>query len=119
MAATASGRTQRHTTDRQWAGRKEIIMNNDLAALPVSQESVSAAEAAIATHSESLGGIEGDAQVQVYHLLVSLHEYCVARAVDIDATLREVKEGLATGELGLPASEFYVKEKAIAALSPR
>lgn len=58
--------------------------------------SVQAAEAALKAHETALG-IEGDASIQVWHLLVSLHAYCAEHGVDFDQELREVKKDIASG----------------------
>ena len=77
----------------------------------VNQQSVTAAERALAAHAEALGGIEGDASIQVWHLLASLQEYCVANAVDLDTELRQVRESLSNGDLALPASAAYINSQ--------
>lgn len=80
-------------------------------AVPFNELSVIAAEKALAAHAEALNGIEGNASVQVWHLLASLQEFCAVKGVDLDAELRELREGISRGELNLPASEESLKKK--------
>lgn len=81
----------------------------------LNQNSVAAAEKALDAHGRSLGGIEGDASTQVWHLLASLHEYCVAHEVDLDAELKDVREQLSSGALDLPSSAEYVRAQSFGA----
>ena len=76
----------------------------------VNERSLSAAQAALDAHRNALG-IEGDASIQLWHLLVSLHEYCAANKMDFDAELAEVREGLVSGELDVPAWEAFSAAK--------
>jgi hypothetical protein len=74
------------------------------------QPSVEAAQAALKAHGTALG-IEGDTSMQVYHLLLSLREFCAASGVDFDKELAEVNELLASGELTMPAYDALTKKK--------
>lgn len=65
---------------------------------------VSAAAAAIEAHANSLG-IEGDASIQLWHLIASLSEWAAVNGVSIESELKEFNETLDNGELDLPASE--------------
>lgn len=71
--------------------------------------SVEAAQAALKAHETALG-IEGDASIQVYHLLLSLREFCAANGVDFDKELAEVNQLLASGELAMPACDALAKK---------
>lgn len=73
------------------------VLDAALEGLNYNKPSLSAAEAAINAHQLSLG-IDGDDEIQVWHLLASLHEFCVARGVDFNKTLADVKEELALTE---------------------
>jgi len=48
------------------------------------------AEVAIEAHRLTLG-IEGDKEIQLWHLLVSLLDYCEANAINFDANLSGAK----------------------------
>jgi hypothetical protein len=48
-----------------------------------------AARTALAAHTASLG-IEGDLEVQIWHLLHSLLDLCDAEAIDLDNLLADV-----------------------------
>jgi hypothetical protein len=73
--------------------------------------SVEGAQAALKAHGAALG-IAGGTSLQVYHLLLSLREFCAASGVDFDKELAEVNELLASGELAMPASEALARKKA-------
>lgn len=74
------------------------------------QPSLEAAQAALKAHGTALG-IEGDASIQVWHLLVSLKEFCAASGVDFDKELAEVNESIASGEINVPACAELAKKK--------
>lgn len=74
-------------------------------------KTIQAAEAALRAHDDALGGIEGDTACRVWHLLASLQEYCAQQGVDLDNELQEVREGILSGELSLPASEAVLRSK--------
>lgn len=88
----------------------------DAAPAVANQPSVQAAEAALKAHENALG-IDGGVNIQVWHLLVSLHEYCAARGVDFDTELAEVKNGIASGELDVPACYALAKKKPVSGAS--
>jgi hypothetical protein len=57
-----------------------------------SQTNVDAAQAALDKHDDELGLEEGNGdEVQVYHLVASLLEFCDARGLDFDEILDEVR----------------------------
>jgi hypothetical protein len=62
---------------------------------------VAAASQAIKAHRHLLK-IEGDSTIQVWQLLASLSEYCVANGVDFDAQVNDVKKQVASGEIESP-----------------
>lgn len=66
--------------------------------------SVLAATAAVDAHSTTLG-IEGDTQIQVWHLLASLLEYCAVHRVDFEGTLADFCHQSMSGEIELHAWE--------------
>lgn len=55
--------------------------------------SVNAARAAVDAHGDALG-IEGDASIQMMHLLASLHEYCAVNVIDFDDVLAAARTEL-------------------------
>lgn len=73
----------------------------DHRALMSSKLSIDAASMAVDVHRQRLG-IDGDASVQVWQLLVSLQEYCAANDVDIDEVLADVRKQIASGEVQSP-----------------
>lgn len=73
--------------------------------------SIGAARVAVAAHTASLM-IEGDADIQVWHLLVSLHEYCAAEGINFDEAIAEVREFLSSEGAGhFPAWEAFTAAK--------
>ena len=74
------------------------------------EKSVNAATAALAAHASALG-IEGDASIQLWHLMASLSEWAAVNGVSVEAELNEFNETLDKGELDLPAAEMARKEK--------
>lgn len=74
------------------------------------EKSVTAAAAALAAHASALG-IEGDASIQMWHLMASLSEWAAVNGVSVEAELNEFNETLDKGELDLPAAEMARKEK--------
>ena len=62
---------------------------------------VNAAEAAIKAHKEALL-IEGNDEIQVYHLLASLREHCARKGLDLDAIHQEVRDAVVSGEIQSP-----------------
>lgn len=72
--------------------------------MEANQASVDAAAAALKTHEDALN-LEGDPSIQVWHLLVSLHEYCAAKGIDFNERLLDVREELASGVFSSPAWE--------------
>lgn len=62
---------------------------------------VNAADAAVIAHKEALL-IEGDAEIQVYHLLASLRELCARKGLDLDAIHQEVRDAVVSGEIESP-----------------
>lgn len=86
------------------------ITASGTSSVEANQPSVEAAQAALTAHGAALG-LEGDASVQVHHLLLSLREFCAASGVDFDKELAEVNELLASGELPMPAYDALAKKK--------
>lgn len=66
--------------------------------------SLAAAQQAIEAHAKALG-IEGDASIQVWHLLVSVRDYCVANNLDFDEEVRSASEESASRERAAPAAK--------------
>lgn len=65
------------------------------------QASCEAAAKAVQTHTDKLG-IEGDPETQVWHLLVSLHEYCAVNGIDLDAQFADVRQQIVSGQVQSP-----------------
>jgi hypothetical protein len=72
--------------------------------------SIEAAGAALKAH-ESAMGVEGPAEIQLWHLLASMLEHCAVRGLDFDQTLSEVKDSVASCEIELPAYSAQLKQK--------
>ena len=68
------------------------------------EKSVAAANAALNAHASALG-IEGDASIQLWHLIASLSEWAAVNGVSVEAELKEFNETLDKGELDSPAAE--------------
>lgn len=75
--------------------------------------SVDAGQAAIDVHQKTLM-CDGDASVQLWHLLASLHEWCAVQGVDFDQELKDFKSTFAAGELNLPAAQAALQAKSTA-----
>jgi hypothetical protein len=82
-----------------------------------SKSSLDAAAAALKAHEEALK-IVGDPDVQLWHLLASLHEWSAVNGVDFDAELRNMQSELHAGELGLPAAEAAHRARSAAGDEP-
>lgn len=66
------------------------------------EKAYEAAARAVDKHTDYLG-IEGDREIQVWHLLASLHEFCAVNGVDLDAQIADVRKQIMTGEIQSPA----------------
>lgn len=66
---------------------------------------VQAVAQALAAQDEVLGGLEGDAETKLWHLLVSMYEYAASKGIDLETVIVEARAGLASGELNAPAWE--------------
>lgn len=65
--------------------------------------SVGAAGAAIEAHSKTLG-IEGGAEIQLWHLIASLNEFSAAQGISLANVVNDVRHHIQAGDLGLPAA---------------
>jgi len=68
----------------------------------VNQRSLDGAQKALAAHTEWLL-LEGGPDVQLWHLLISLQEYCGANGIDFNEQLNSTREQLSDGEIVSPA----------------
>lgn len=82
------------------------------------QKSFSAAQAAISAHAEALG-IEGDASIQLWHMLASMSEWAAVNRVSLVDELLELHDTLRNGELDLPAAENVREVEARKLASPQ
>lgn len=77
------------------------------------EKSMEAARVALAAHTGHLM-IDGDAGIQVWHLLVSLHEYCAANDIDLEDEMVEVRMFLTTEGRGqFPAWDAFAAAKSV------
>jgi hypothetical protein len=70
------------------------------------QRAMAAIQHALSTHKQALF-LEGDTETQIWHLLLSLSEFCAFKGIDLDAVLVEVRETMLSGELAIPAWEAW------------
>lgn len=66
-------------------------------------KSVEAACAAVDAHQGKLG-CDGERDMQLWHLLASLHEWCAVYGVNFDDVLKDFKASFHAGEVALPAA---------------
>lgn len=75
----------------------------------LNREAFAAAGVALVAHKNQLG-IEGDASAQLWHLLLSLHEYCGATGLPLDTLIMDVRAAVAAGEVSSPAWNAYANQ---------
>ena len=73
---------------------------------------VGAAEKVLDAHRAALG-IQGDTEIQVWHLLATVQEYCAVKGVDLDTQLKDVRQQIAAGDLVSPAWEKVHRRQAL------
>lgn len=56
-----------------------------------------------------MGGIEGDAAIQLWHLLASLSEWAAVNEISLERELASLNETLISDDLNLPAAEGALK----------
>lgn len=86
------------------AGEVVLSRRNRPAGMEYNGPSVAAADAALRAHRDHLG-LEGDDEVQLWHLLASLKEWAAASGVDFAMQNAAVDAELVTGMLAMPAAE--------------
>lgn len=55
-------------------------------------------------------GCDGEHDIQLWHLLASLHEWCAVYGVDFDDVLKNFKASFHAGEVALPAANAGWKD---------
>lgn len=76
--------------------------------------SVAAAATAVTAHSDALG-IEGDEQIQLWHLVASLHEFAAAQGLNLADIINDVRGQIMKGEVRLPAALSVIAREGRAA----